>query len=505
MSSFLQELPKLDKKLLHLLTENLPDMLWIKDIEGKYIYANKAICTGLLMAKDIEEPIGKNDVFFATRERELHKDIPNWHTFGELCFNSDVVVIEANKPMKFEEWGNVKGKLLYLEVNKAPFYDDEGNIIGTVGSGRDITELKLTQIELAKQAQILEQMHECIVTTNLNGNILSWNNASQKLFGYSLEEIKDKNINLILDEFEIIENINIEDLEKKPFEKKIKFKTKDLKELICEVSLSLLKNKENQTKRIIFCIKDISEEIKLSQEIKHQEHIINMQAQHVAMGQMIGNIAHQWRQPLSVISTATTGLELQNALETITETEIDITMKNINTQVHYLSHTIDTFRDFIIEDKVLKNVILQDRIDNSLEILKATLVGNHIKLINEIDYTKPINIKLTTGELSQVIINIVNNAKDILLEKKEKNPWIKMSLQNRDNWAFIIIEDNGGGIPEDIIDKIFEPYFTTKHKSMGTGLGLYMSYKIIVESLKGKLYVQNSENGAQFFIELPLL
>jgi len=112
------------------------------------------------MAKDTNEPIGKGDVFFALREREAHKEKekPEWHTFGELCFNSDLEVIKNNKPMKFEEYGNIKGELLYLEVNKAPFYDKDGNIIGVVGSGRDITKLKMVNIELEKQYKtILKQ------------------------------------------------------------------------------------------------------------------------------------------------------------------------------------------------------------------------------------------------------------------------------------------------------------------------------------------------------------
>ena len=131
-------------------------MLWVKDLDGKYIYANKAICDGLLMAKDIDEPIGKGDVFFALREREAHKDKPDWHTFGELCFNSDIDVIENDKAMKFEEYGNVKGKLFYLEVYKAPFYDKDGKTIGTVGAGRDITKLKKIQHDLEKSLKVLD-------------------------------------------------------------------------------------------------------------------------------------------------------------------------------------------------------------------------------------------------------------------------------------------------------------------------------------------------------------
>jgi len=143
-------------KLLDLVTDTLPDMLWIKDTEGKYIYANKAICDGLLMAKDTQEPIDKDDVFFALREREAHADNPQWHTFGELCFNSDQVVVDNKKPMRFEEYGNVKGEMLYLEVYKAPFYDAEGNIVGTVGAGRDITKLKQVQLDLEESLRKID-------------------------------------------------------------------------------------------------------------------------------------------------------------------------------------------------------------------------------------------------------------------------------------------------------------------------------------------------------------
>jgi len=156
----IEDLQEHNSDLLELLTQHLPDMLWVKDLHGNYLYANKAICNGLLMAKDTQEPIGKNDVFFALREREAHKDKPNWHTFGELCFNSDQVVIDNNEPMKFEEFGNVKGTMMYLEVYKAPFYDADGNVIGTVGTGRDITQLKQTQLDLEESLKILQEQRK---------------------------------------------------------------------------------------------------------------------------------------------------------------------------------------------------------------------------------------------------------------------------------------------------------------------------------------------------------
>lgn len=160
MAFELSDLKKHNSELLKLLTLYLPDMLWVKDTEGKYLYVNKAICDGLLMAKSLEEPLGKGDLFFALREREAHKDKPDWHTFGELCFDSDQVVIDKNMPMRFEEYGNVKGKLLYLEVFKAPFYDKDGKIIGTVGAGRDITDLKKIQNDLEESLKELERQRE---------------------------------------------------------------------------------------------------------------------------------------------------------------------------------------------------------------------------------------------------------------------------------------------------------------------------------------------------------
>ena len=154
------DLQEHNSNLLTLLTQHLPDMLWVKDLNGNYLYANKAICNGLLMAKNTKEPIGKGDVFFALREREAHKNKSDWHTFGELCFNSDQTVIDEDKPMKFEEYGNVKGKLLYLEVFKAPFYDKDGKTIGTVGTGRDITELKKIQLDLQRTLNTLDHQRK---------------------------------------------------------------------------------------------------------------------------------------------------------------------------------------------------------------------------------------------------------------------------------------------------------------------------------------------------------
>ncbi|TLP40795.1 sensor histidine kinase [Arcobacter arenosus] len=128
----------------------------------------------------------------------------------------------------------------------------------------------------------------------------------------------------------------------------------------------------------------------------------------------------------------------------------------------------------------------------------------NIKIINRIDDKEPIKIKLILGELAQVIMNIINNSKDALHINKIQNPTIIIDVIKKENKAILTIEDNAGGIKEDVLPHVFEPYFTTKHQSQGTGLGLYMSFNIVKDSLKGNIYIKNTQSGAKTFIELPI-
>jgi signal transduction histidine kinase len=178
--------------------------------------------------------------------------------------------------------------------------------------------------------------------------------------------------------------------------------------------------------------------------------------------------------------------------------------EKINESTQRLSGIITTFRNYLMETKEVRDIVLQDVVKQSLEIINITLTDNAIKLIQNIEENSPIVIRMVSGELSEVIINIISNAKDILLEKNTEKPWVVVELKKLQEKVIITIEDNGGGVPESIIVKVFEQNFTTKDKSHGTGLGLYMSYRIITESLNGSIYVQNTLNGAKFFLEIPL-
>lgn len=228
------------------------------------------------------------------------------------------------------------------------------------------------------------------------------------------------------------------------------------------------------------------------------------QSKQASLGEMIGNIAHQWRQPLSVISTAASGLKLKKSLDKLDDELFDEMTQQIVKSTQFLSNTIDIFRNFIKEKHLVQEVVLQDRIRHTLEIISATLKNNHIGLVTNIEEIEDIKIVMPIGELSQVLINIFNNANDAFLERKIEEPWIKLIIEKKKNKVVISVEDNAGGMDKEVLPKVFDPYFTTKHKAQGTGLGLHMSYQIIKDSLKGDIYVKNTKNGAKFFIELPI-
>lgn len=256
-------------------------------------------------------------------------------------------------------------------------------------------------------------------------------------------------------------------------------------------------DKNNKPLQSIGTVQDIT-------ELKEKDLMLQEQTKMAALGEMLANIAHQWRQPLSVISSAASGLELKYDMDDLDKEDLYALTETIYNQTKYLSNTIDTFRKFIKNEKETKDIVLQEEIIQAKSIISSVLKNEHIKLMDNIDYEHPLTVHMTTGELPQVLINIINNAKDIILEKNIQNGRIKLDLQKQEDKITVTVEDNGGGIPQEVLPHIFEPYFTTKHKSRGTGLGLHMSYKIITESLNGKIYAKNTQQGAKFFIELAL-
>ncbi len=251
-------------------------------------------------------------------------------------------------------------------------------------------------------------------------------------------------------------------------------------------------------------VQDITEQITLKKKIDRSEQIIQERSKMAELGSMIGNIAHQWKQPLNVINMIANTMRFESEFEELHADKVKEYAQDIENKVQYLSDTINTFRNFLLEKKSLEIVDINERIDLAINIVELALKDNNIKLIKSIQSDEELKITIPLGELVEVLINIINNAKDILIENEIEEPWIKIQLDKVGNSALIMIEDNAGGVPLEIMPRIFEEYFTTKGLDKGTGLGLHMSKRIIEESLGGKLYVENTQHGAKFFIEIPL-
>jgi len=236
-------------------------------------------------------------------------------------------------------------------------------------------------------------------------------------------------------------------------------------------------------------------------ENRKKDELLAHQSKLAAMGEMMGNIAHQWRQPLNAISGNIQFLKDDYEDGLINEEFIDNYTKENMEFINFMSKTIDDFRDFFVSDKVKREFSIHTCIEKPLNILRPQLNEKSISLnISGEDFI----LNGLQSELQQVILNIVNNARDILVEKNTANPIIKVTTKIENDTGIISIQDNAGGIPSDILNRIFEPYFTTKEQGKGTGIGLYMSKMIIVDNMKGELIVSNNEYGAVFDIKLKI-
>jgi len=241
----------------------------------------------------------------------------------------------------------------------------------------------------------------------------------------------------------------------------------------------------------------VDEEVRLR---RYQEDQLIQKSRLIAMGEMMGNIAHQWRQPINVI-----GLWLQEMADHVEEGEINIEEvrmmeRKAMEQIEYLSRTIDDFRNFFKTSKKREPFSVKELLRKTFSLVESSLYKEGIGVVRECEFNQPV-----TGypnEFSQALLNIFNNARDVLVERKVALPSITIRGWEEPSYTVIEIEDNAGGMDESVQERVFDPYFTTKHQSVGTGLGLYMSRTIIETNMGGSLTVRNGEHGACFVIQL---
>lgn len=345
--------------LLRRMCDNVPDLIWAKDLEGRYLFVNQAICDHVLNAEDTDEPIGKTDLFFAQRESADHPKIPDWQDFGEICTESDRYVLEHKKPAIFEESGNAMGTYLHLEVHKAPFYDGQGRLIGTVGCGRDTTEQKKIETQL-RTAQKME-----------------------------------------------------------------------------------------------------------------------------ALGTLAGGIAHEFNNILSIILGNTELAIDDTPAWNPTRASLDeiriasLRAKEVVRQI--LTYTRKTDQEHI-------PVRISAVIRESLKLLKSS-IPKSIQLNTQIAEDAG-TILSDPSQVNQIMMHLINNAVyampdggliDITLQQIDIDTHTEYSFGEiaRGKYAHLKLRDNGHGISPENMDRIFDPYFTTKNMAQGTGMGLAIVHGLV--------------------------
>ena len=254
----------------------------------------------------------------------------------------------------------------------------------------------------------------------------------------------------------------------------------------------------------------LNEKVKLEiQKNEEKNRILIQQSRMASMGEMLENIAHQWRQPLSTISVAASGMEVKKEFSTLSDEEFFEGINHIKKSTVYLSNTIDDFRTFFIKEKKTSQMNIKNAIEKALELMGNTFMQQRINLVKNIEEIEILSLE---NELIQVLMNIFVNAKDALKQTLGDEKYIIIDVFKKEDNLIIQIKDSAKGIDEKIIDKIFEPYFTTKHKFKGTGIGLYMSKLLVEKHLKGSIKASNTEftfmdkihKGALFEIILPI-
>jgi len=347
---------------------------------------------------------------------------------------------------------------------------------------------------------IFETVTDGLIIIDNKSKILLANKAFEKMIGYTKQELYAKTcLELTLQSSTTKSKEILEIVRTRGYYGgyKKQYITKNNSIIDTKNELTLMEDK----KTILVSIKDITLENKFKNEIEVQRQQLIQQSRFVQMGEMIAMIAHQWRQPLNTISVSTSKLLFKNMTKKLNSNIIEKELKYIDVIIQHLSNTINDFRNFFKSSKEKENTTIKHIIESTLNIIQASIENKGI-MIN-VNITCDHLIHTYPSEIKQVLLNLLKNAEDALLDNQIETPIINIESHIVDkNRCSIVIKDNAGGVSSDIINQIFDPYFSTKKNKDGTGLGLYMSKIIIEEHCGGTLNINNDKNGAVFKIEL---
>ncbi len=491
------ELNKSNKKyrelyrLTRLMADNAPDLLWAKDMEDRHIFVNRAGCEKLLKASNTREPIGKKHLYFAKREREQG----HIHTFGEQCEDSDAVVKKIKRARRFIEEGFVREDYLVLDVNKAPIFDDKGEMIGTVGCGRDIGHERAMQNALEESERRFRHIIEDVSEISIQGydeerKVTFWNRASELIYGYTEEEALGKKLEDLIIPPPMRQTVKtlhrrwITHGEKIPAGE-LTLMDKAGNEV--NVFSSHVMN-DTQTGKEMFCIDIDLSPIKKAEREKNelQEQLIHSQKME-AVGSLTSGIAHDFNNILQVIGGFTDYLTLQQ----VEDEQMTNGLVEIRKATDRAMDLIQRLMAFSRKTSVLKNCPTKTNIEvkRAQELMKniiPKMIRIETHLPNEV-----MDVNVDPVQIEQIILNLGTNAADAMPD----GGTISISTANRvlhevpaidrdaphlsGDFVELSFTDTGHGMDEATQEQIFNPFFTTKPSGKGTGLGLASVYGIV--------------------------
>ena len=501
-----KELEKTSERM-NLLIESGTDGIWDWNVKTNEIYYSLG-WKRILGYEDHEI----ENVFDSWQELMNPSYIQSAYEKLNMYLNGEIQRYEIFFEMKHKD-----GHYVPILSRAKKLLDENGETVRLLGTHTDLTDMQNIQKELEEQRNLLKtiinQIPFPVVLKDYNAKFALVNEATAKLYGDTPENMIGKDDGDYISDKELAEFMrnNVREIMNSGETQVVYEDSIDVEKNEKRNYMSIKKPFENKAgeKFILVLANDITELNRKNEQLAQTERIIFQQSKLASMGEMIANIAHQWRQPLSAISTQATGLKLEKEIGGLSNERLDTVLDNINNTTQFLSQTIDDFRNFYDpKNNQINEVDIKDTIEKSLQIMKGQFKNKEIIVVKDIESCK---VNILESELIQVLINILNNSRDALL-KMQENRLIKIAVYKVKKSLNIDIQDNAKGIDKEIINKIFEPYFTTKHRSVGTGIGLYMSEEIVVKHLKGQLSVKNSNFefndkkyfGAKFTIKIPL-
>jgi len=447
-----------------------------------------------------EEMLGKNSLenIIPPKHNKSHLNgISNYFKTGSFKYDGKNLELEGIRK---------NGEIFPIRMSFGKNSNNKEKIV--VANIQDITVEK----EIASLKENFNRFFELSINLHIictqEGIIVQVNNACKNILGYDKEELINRSFIELLHK-EDIENTlkEMKYLEQGKssylFENRYKHKNGTYINLIWSA------NKDMKNSLIYASAQNITN-LKLIEVEKNKQHeIVEQQAKMASMGEMLENIAHQWRQPLSVILTASSGIKFKKELNILEDDDIEMSMTSINSSVQHLSQTIDEFRSFFKTDKIKSEFEIENSFKKAFNLIEAQFKNSNIIIKKDIKNVKLFGFE---NELIQVLLNILNNARDELIKKEQNKNIILINVNLDKNFVLISIQDNAGGVPNNIINEIFKSHFTTKQDSNGTGIGLYMSKIIIEDHMNGTIEVNNDTFeyeketyiGANFKIAIPL-